>query len=126
MREGEQRVPGCGMGRVTGWRSRKAVINYTRCRMGKGNLLRWQMILDPDLEDDRCRECGLAEETGAQFALVCRELENVGLVKRFGSWKQVDDPDRVIRRRKELNEFGREGVITVDMTEFFFAELGDI
>lgn len=80
MRERERRVKGCGMGRVIGWKGRKAIVNYTRCRTGKGNLLRWQKILDPDLEDGRCRECGLAEETGAHIALVCRELQRTEIL----------------------------------------------
>lgn len=80
-------------------------------------MLRWQKILDPELEDATCRECGLAEETGAHVALVCRELEEAG--RRFGNWEQADDPDRVIRKRKEVDEFGREKVITVDLTESF-------
>lgn len=41
------------------------------------------------------------------------------------SWEQVDDPKRVIRKRKELDEFGKERVITMDLAESFFAELGD-
>ena len=125
LREAERRVKGCGMGRVTVWKKRKAVINYTRCGMGKGNMLRWQKILDSDLEDDRCRECGLAEETGAHIALICREIEEVGLGRRFGSWEQADDPERVMRKQKEADEFGKEKVITIDLTESFFAELGD-
>ena len=113
------------MGRVTSWKKRKAVINYTRCRTGKGNMLRWQKILGPGLDDDQCRECSLAEETGTHIALVCREMEEVGLGRRFGSWEQADDPERVIRKQKVLDEFGREKVITIDLTESFFAELGD-
>ena len=56
------------------------------------------------MDDDRCRECGLAEETGAHIALVCREMEDIGSGRRFGSWEQADDPKRVIRKRKELDE----------------------
>ena len=71
-------------------------------------MLRWQKILDLEVKDDACRECGLAEETGAHIVLICQELENVGLGRRFGSWKQADDPNRVTRKRKELDEFGKE------------------
>lgn len=39
MREAERKVKGCGMERVTGWKKRKAVVNYTRCRTGKENML---------------------------------------------------------------------------------------
>lgn len=50
----------------------------------------------------------------------------LGPGRRFGSWEQADDPDRVIQERKELDEFGKEQVTIVDPTESFFAELGDI
>lgn len=81
------------MGSITRWKSRRAVVNYMRCRTGKGNMRIWQKILDPNLEDDQCRECGLAEETGTHIALVCREMEGLGIAgRRFGSWEvQVDD-----------------------------------
>ena len=65
-------------------------------------------------------------EMGAHIALVCRELEYFGVGRRFGSWEQADDPNRVIRKREEVDEFRREKVTTVDLTESFFAELGDI
>lgn len=46
-------------------RNRKALVNYTRCRTGKGNLLRWEKILGPDLGDTMCRRYR------AHVALVC-------------------------------------------------------
>ena len=36
--EEERKVEGTGKGRVIGW-GRMAMVNYTRCRTGKGNLL---------------------------------------------------------------------------------------
>lgn len=45
--------------------------------------------------------------------------------RRFGSWEQADDPDRVFRKKKIVDEFGKEKVVTVDLAESFFAELGD-
>ena len=50
----------------------------------------------------------------------------MGPGRRYGSWEQTDDPDRVIGKRKETDEFGKEKVITVDLAESWFAELGDI
>ena len=44
----------------------------------------------------------------------------------FGSWEPADDPNRVIRKRREMDEFGKEKVITVDLTGSFFAEFGNI
>lgn len=78
-------------GRAVRW-GRKALVNYTRCRTGKGDLLRWKKILDPDLEGVTCRRCAEAEEMGAHVALVC--IENKELGRRFGSWGQIDDSKR--------------------------------
>ena len=37
----------------------------------------------------------------------------------------MDDPARVFRKQKVVDEFGKEKVITIDLAESFFAELGD-
>ena len=86
------------MGRVVGW-NRRAQANYTRYRTGKGNLLRWKKTLDPGPEDTSCRRCGRAEETRTHVALTCSENEELG--RRFGSWEQVGDPERVFRKVKK-------------------------
>lgn len=44
-------IPPLGTGRVVRWNGR-ALINYTRCRTGKGNLLGWKKILVPGLDDN--------------------------------------------------------------------------
>ena len=44
-------------------------------------------MLDSDLEDVMCRQCGEAEETGAHVALICREGEGLGWC--FGSWEHL-------------------------------------
>ena len=78
------------------------------------------------MEDDWCRECGLAEETGTHIALVCREMEGLGIAgRRFSSWEQVDDTSRVFQKQKIVDEFGKERVININLAESFFAELGD-
>ena len=61
------------MGRIVRWNS-KALVNYTRCRTGKGNLLKWKQVLDPDLEDTWCKKCDTVGETGAHVALYSPSL----------------------------------------------------
>ena len=101
MRERERRVKGPGMGRVIGW-DRKGLVNYTQCRTGKENLLRWKKILDPDLEDVSGRKCGGAEESGAHVALVC--FENEGLQFETEIWQLESD-----RRTSTLAPHGAQG-----------------
>lgn len=77
------------------------LVNYTMCRTGIGNLLRWKTVLDPGLEDTSYRGCGGAEEAGTHTALICSENGELG--RRFGSWGQADDPERVFRQVKGTN-----------------------
>ena len=67
-RNAERCVKGTGMGRVLKW-NRKALLNYTQCRTGKGRLGWWRYTLDP-WEDPTCGECHNLE-TGRHVALVC-------------------------------------------------------
>lgn len=90
--EKERNVSGTGVGRAVGW-NKRALVDYTRCRAGKGNLLSWKKILNPGLEDVMCRRCG---KSGAHVALVYIEGEKLG--GRFRSWEQADDPKRVLRK----------------------------
>ena len=58
MREQLRKIRGAGMGRVVRW-NLKTLVNYTRYRTGKENLLRWKKILDPGLEGVMCRNVGM-------------------------------------------------------------------
>ena len=54
-RQAERAVEGYGKGRVPGW-NRRALVNYTHTRKGKGNLMVWRFFHGKaDLE--RCRMC---------------------------------------------------------------------
>ncbi|KAF8416436.1 hypothetical protein EV426DRAFT_705895 [Tirmania nivea] len=94
----ERRVRGFGIGRVIGW-ERRAVVNYTRCRSGKGNFATWRQILGEGDGDVSCKSCRRYDETGHHVALVCGE--------------------ELIRRRAKVD--GR--TVTVDLAETFFARL---
>ena len=109
LREEERTVQGSGIGTVIRWEKR-AIINYTRCRTGKGNLR---------VESTLCRGCGRFEETGAHVALVCLENEKLG--RHFGSWEQADDPNQVFKTIHKGDK-----MVTVDLAETFFGSLWDI
>ena len=52
-------------------------------------------------------------------------MDGLGVAgRRFGSWEQVGDPSKVFRKKKVVDEFGKEKVITIDLAESFFADLG--
>ncbi|KAF8430372.1 hypothetical protein EV426DRAFT_708553 [Tirmania nivea] len=98
---------------------RKALVNFTRCRTGKGDLLTWRKKLDPGLDNTLCRGCGRYEETGENIALVCSGGEGLG--RRFGNWEEMDDLKRTTRRDQE------EGVTRIlDLAESFFGSLPNV
>ncbi|KAF8419560.1 hypothetical protein EV426DRAFT_719904 [Tirmania nivea] len=68
-RTGERSVKGFGMGRVVKWH-RKAVVNYTRCRSGKGDFAVWKQILGKHDGDISCRGRGVG--TQRRFGSVVR------------------------------------------------------
>ncbi|KAF8416447.1 hypothetical protein EV426DRAFT_686075 [Tirmania nivea] len=83
----ERKVFGYGLGRVVRW-NRRAVVNYSRCRSGKGDFAVWKRTLGEEDGDATCRHCRKYEESGRHIAFVCGEGEWLG--RRFGSWEDVD------------------------------------
>src|SRR5205807_985897 len=111
-RKADREVTGTGRGRTLKW-NRKALLNYTQCRTGKGRLGMWRYTLDP-WEDPTCREEGCdALETGKHVALSCISGEWLG--RRWSSWEQADN--REVWRRKEKK--GDKEVV-IDLVEGFF------
>jgi len=112
-RKAERCVKGTGSGRVLKW-NRKALLNYTQCRTGKGRLGWWRYTLDP-WEDPMCRVC-FNLETGRHVALVCTAGEWLG--RRWSSWKQADDRKVWMRKRKDGDK-----EVVIDLVEDFFTRL---
>lgn len=71
-RKAEREVKGTGMGRILRW-NRKALLNYTQCRAGKGRLGMWRYTLDPYLQCGRIPRTGNWQTCGAGMHVGGRE-----------------------------------------------------
>ncbi|KAF8423062.1 hypothetical protein EV426DRAFT_717717 [Tirmania nivea] len=98
------------------FRCKKAVVNYTRFRSGKGGFAVWKQTLGEGDGDVSCRICGRYDETGHHVALVCGEGEWLG--RRFGSWEDIDSLKLVLRKEEVDGK-----TVTVDLAETFFGRL---
>jgi len=103
------------MRRTLKW-NRKALLNYTQCRTGKGMLRMWRYTLDP-WEDPTCNAEDCYElETSKHVALVCISGEWIG--RRWSTWEQADEKKVWMGKEKD----GDKEVVR-DLVEDFFTKL---
>ena len=114
-RQAERAVEGYGKGRIPGW-NRRAVVNYTHTRTGKGNLMVWRFLLGK-VDSEGCRLCQSPRETGTHRAFGCLKGEWRG--RRWSSWRQMDEKARWVK--KEEQEDGKE--VVRDRVEIWFTAL---
>lgn len=80
-------------------KNRKARVNYTQCRTGKGKLQVWRHVLE-------------------DVALSCPAGEWLG--RRWSTWEQAEERERWLRKIKDRD---KEEEVVVDLVETFFMNL---
>ena len=83
----ERECEGFGMGRAMEW-GRRALMNYTHARTGKGKLGYWRELVGR--RDTGCRTCGASMEDVDHVAFYCRERAKG---RRWASWVEMERGD---------------------------------